>query len=413
MSDSARRFSVGPFITTSLQGRDAVHQIICLLTFAAVGLPLCIRILLTRPLPEPRIAALLVVLGLIAFHLAVELPSKVHIHPGFPLLMSALYYHGISAAILVIVPASLVIFFTKKHGFCNCVFNAAQFTLCLYVTENVGLWAGWRPGVPADSRALLTILLMILTYDFLNAAIVSMTVCVGKRKPYWECLMQTGFLQRRALLPQQVFLSTVAMSLSSHMGNTAIVLMFIGVISLRLQSMSQRELILRTEEAQTDSLTRIHNMRYLHEWLNTELGAAADGKSLCSFVFADIDGLKAVNDRYGHEIGDQLIVHVSKTFLANIRSKDQVARYGGDEFVAALPDTDHDQAITVAVRIVQTSHDNPLVVNGENVHFGISIGVASWPEHGETVLDTIRMADKAMYLAKQCGGNTVRSAADL
>lgn len=160
------------------------------------------------------------------------------------------YYHGISAAILVIVPASLAIFFTKKHGFCNCVFNAAQFTLCLYVAERVGLWAGWRPGVPADSRALLTILLMILTYDFLNAAIVSMMVCVGKRKPYWECLMQTGFLQRRALLPQQVFLSAVAMSLSSHMGNTAIVLMFIGVISLRLQSMSQRELILRTEEAQ-------------------------------------------------------------------------------------------------------------------------------------------------------------------
>lgn len=413
MSDSARRLSVGPFITTSLQGRDAVHYTICCLTFVAIGLPLCIRILLTRPVPEPRIAALLIGLGLISFHLAVELPSRVHIHPGFPLLMSALYYHGISGAILVIVPASLVIFFTKKHGFCNCVFNAAQFTLCLYVTEAVGLWAGWRPGVPADSRALLAILLMILTYDFLNAAIVSITICIGAKKPYLGCLAQAGFVQRRALLPQHFFLSTVAMSLSSHMGNAAIVLMFIGVLSLRLQSISQRELILRTEEAQTDSLTRIHNMRYLHEWLNAELGAVADSKSLCSFVFADIDGLKAVNDRYGHEIGNQLIVHVSRILLTNIRGKDQVARYGGDEFVVALPNTALEQAIAVAVRVVQNSHDNPLVVNGENVHFGISIGVASWPEHGETAMDTIRMADKAMYLAKQGGGNTVRSAADL
>lgn len=413
MSSSTRRFPMGPFITTSLQGRDTVPLIICFLTFAAIVLPLCIRILLTRPLPEPRTAILLVGLGIISFHLAVELPSKVQIHPGFPLLMSALYYHGISAAILVIVPASLVMFFIKKHGFCNCVFNAAQFTLCLYVTECVGLWAGWRPGVPADSRALLTILLMILTYDFLNAAIVSLTVSIGRKKPYWECLVQTGFLQRRALLPQQIFLPMVAMSLSSYMGNAGIVLMFIGVIALRLQSMSQRELMLRTEEAQTDSLTRLRNMRYLHEWLNTELGTANDGKRPCSFIFADVDGLKAVNDEHGHEAGNQLLIHVAGVFLANVRGKDLVSRYGGDEFVVALPDTDLEQTIAVAERIVQASHADPLVVNGEKVDFGVSIGVASWPEHAETAMDTIRMADKAMYLAKQSGGNTVQSAADL
>lgn len=413
MSRSTRRFPVGPFITTSLKGRDAAPQIICLLTFAAIVSPLCIRILLTRPLPEPRTAILLVGLGLISFHLAVELPSKVQIHPGFPLLMSALYCHGISAAILVIVPASLVMFFTKRHGFCNCVFNAAQFTLCLYAAERVGLWAGWRPGVPADSMALLTILLMILTFDFLNAAIVGLTISMGRKRPYWECLIQAGLVQRKALLPQQIFLPMVAMSLSSHMGNAGIVLMFIGVIALRLQSKSQRELMLRTEEAQTDSLTRLRNMRYLHEWLNTELGTANDGKSPCSFIFADVDGLKAVNDKHGHEAGNQLLVHVAEVFLANVRGKDLVARYGGDEFVVALPNTDLEQALAVAERIVQASHADPLVVNGEKVDFGISIGVASWPEHAETAMDTIRIADKAMYLAKQGGGNTVQSAADL
>lgn len=131
------------------------------------------------------------------------------------------------------------------------------------------------------------------------------------------------------------------------MGNTAFAIVFLGVVSLRLEIALQKELVRKTEEAETDTLTKAHNVRYLQKWMNTELG-----------------------------IGLQ-------------------------------------QAAAAAMGILQVSDSNPFLVDGAKVDFGLSIGVASWPEHGETVLDAIRMADKAMYIAKKSGGNTVRSAADL
>lgn len=403
----------GRFVATPLRGRDAVPQIIYLLTLAAVGLPLCIRILLTIPLPGPRTTLLLSALGLVSYHLPVALPSRINIHPGFPLLMSALYCYDIAAAVLVVVPSALLVFFTGKRGLCNCLFNAGQFTLCLYATRCVGLWAGWQPGVPADSRALAAILLMILTYDVLNALLVTGAICIDTKRPFRECFVRTCLTQRKAMLPQQIFMTVVAMLLSSHMGDIAFAIVFIGVISLRSQNIFQRELVVRTEEAETDPLTKTYNMRYLDRWLTAKLSTAADGKNLCSFLFADIDGMKSVNDRYGHDTGDNLLIHVTQILLGSVRAQDQVVRYGGDEFVVALPGIDLEQATAVASRIVQATRSTPFLAHGEKVEFGISVGVASWPEHGDTVLDAIRMADKAMYLAKNDQGDSVRSAAAL
>ena len=327
--------------------------------------------------------------------------------------MSALYCYDIAAAVLVIVPSALLAFFTGKRGFCNCLFNAGQFTLCLYAARYVGLWAGWKPGVPADNRALAAICLMILTYDVLNALLVTGAICIDTKRPFRECFLSISLTQRKAMLPQQIFLTVVAMLLSSHMGDIAFAIMFVGVISLRSQSIFQRELAVRTEEAETDPLTKIHNMRYLDRWLTAELSTAADGKNLCSFLFVDIDGMKGVNDRYGHDIGDNLLIHVTQILLGSVRTQDQVARYGGDEFVVALPGIDLEQATAVAARIVQATCSKPFLAHGKNVEFGISVGVASWPEHGDTVTDVIRTADKAMYLAKHDRENSVRSAADL
>lgn len=400
-------------ITTKLKGRETVPQIVYFLAFAVVGVPLCIKTLLTKPLPEPKTTLLLLVLGFISYHIPVTLPSNVHFHPGFPLLMGALYCHGISAAILVIVPSMLLYIITKKHGISNCLFNVSQFTVCLYISEAVGLRAGWKQGVPAAGGDLLPILLMILAFDILNVLFVSESRSIENKEPWKECFLKLLYTERKAVLLQRAFLTIVAMLLSSHMGDVAFVIIFIGVISLRFQNLFQRELVVRTEEAKTDPLTKTYNMRYLHKWLNTEFRAPTESEGVCSFIFADIDGLKAVNDEYGHGTGDNLLIHVAEILLANVRSKDQVVRYGGDEFVVAFPGIDIRQTTTVAMRILEASKSKPFLVNGEKVEFGISMGVASWPEHGETVFDVIRMADKAMYLAKKSGGNTVRSAAGL
>lgn len=402
-----------PMITSKLEGRDAVAQAVYFSAFAIVGVPLSIRIALTRPLPEPGTALLLSILGFASYHLPVTLPSNVKLHPGFPLVMSAFYSYGCSAAILVIAPAMLLHFFTKRHGLLNCLFNVGQFTICVCAAEAVGLQLGWQPGVPAAAADITTILLLMLTFDTLNILFVSVSRSIENREPWKNCFAKLLYAERKAVLPRRTFLTVVAVLLSSHIGNAAFVIVFLGVVSLRLETAFQKELIEKTEEAETDTLTKAYNMRYLQKWLNAEFSTEPEGKGNCCFIFSDIDRLKAVNDRYGHDAGDRLLVHVAEILWANVRDKDKIVRYGGDEFVIALPRTGLQQAAAVAMRILRVSDSNPFLVDGAKVDFGISIGVASWPEHGETMLDAIRMADKAMYVAKKSGGNTVRLAADL
>lgn len=405
--------SVNRLITTKLEGRAAVLQAVYFLAFAVVGVPLCIRVMLTRPLPaEPRTVVLVSVLGLISYNVPVILPSGVAMYPGFPLLMCVLYCYGAAAATLAVIPSALLHFFTRKRGILNCLFNAGQFILCIYATDMVGRWLGWVPGVRAAAKDILPAFLMMVTHDFLNVLFVSGGKSIEDREPWFRGLTRLLYTERRAVLPPLAFLTTVAILLASHMGDIAIAIVFIGLRSLSLQGAFQKELIEKTEEAETDPLTATYNMRYLNNWLETEFGGADDGKGLCSFIFADIDGLKKVNDTYGHETGDSLLTYVAGIFVANVRSKDRVVRYGGDEFVIALPGIDSKQSIDVAMRILQASHSKPFLVNGAEVDFGISIGVASWPEHGETAFDVIRMADRAMYVAKASGGDRVYSTAD-
>ena len=161
------------------------------------------------------------------------------------------------------------------------------------------------------------------------------------------------------------------------------------------------------------TLTNVYNMRYLRRWLKHELKSASGTQAHYAFIFADVDGLKAVNDKYGHETGNSLLIHVADLLVSNVRSQDRVARYGGDEFLIACPNTNLSQAMSMANRILNTITEKPFMLNDMEIPIGMSMGIASWPDHGETVFDAIRMADKAMYLAKKSGGSRIRSAASI
>ncbi len=404
---------VNRLIKTNLKGREAIYQALYFLAVASVGIPLFIRILLTMPLPEPKTTALLAALGLVSYHLPVVLPSRVHILPGFPLVMGALFSHGIAAATLVIIPSFLLHFFTRKHGLCNCLFNAGQFTFCLYAADTVRRLVGWNPGTPASNLDLITVILMIAVYDITNILFVTGSRAIETKEPGTECFGKMFYDERKVVLAQRTFLAVVSMLLSSHMGNIAFVIVFVGVLCLRLQNRFQKELVEKTQEAETDPLTKTHNLRYLEKWLDTEFKALVESKKHCSVIFLDVDNLKTVNDTHGHSTGDQLLIHIAAIISANTRSKDRIARYGGDEFIVLCPNTNLTQAGSIAKRIQEAAGKKPFAYNGVTIEFGISIGVAAWPEHGETGTDVIRMADKAMYLSKTKGGNTIHTAAKL
>jgi diguanylate cyclase (GGDEF)-like protein len=126
-----------------------------------------------------------------------------------------------------------------------------------------------------------------------------------------------------------------------------------------------------------------------------------------SIVMIDCDNLKQVNDTHGHESGNRLLQHVARGVRSELRGSDVLARYGGDEFVALLPETGSSGAREMGERIRRAIEMSKLDVHGTDVVTSVSIGVASYPEDGGSVEAIMEKADKAMYRAKQRGRNRV------
>ena len=126
-------------------------------------------------------------------------------------------------------------------------------------------------------------------------------------------------------------------------------------------------------------------------------------------LMADLDHFKAVNDRYGHQVGDLVLQHISQIFKANIRSKDQVSRIGGEEFLLVLHNIQKDAAFKIAERIRLQLEETPLHHEQQLIYLTISIGV-SFFNHPNQIKEATLAADHAMYQAKQMGRNQVQFA---
>ncbi|KAA8753932.1 diguanylate cyclase [Paenibacillus sp. UASWS1643] len=175
------------------------------------------------------------------------------------------------------------------------------------------------------------------------------------------------------------------------------------------------------ELALTDSLTNCYNRRYLTQHLNHEVITNIQYKTPFSLLLLDIDYFKAINDRYGHVIGDEVLVRTAEAVKQSIRSTDILTRYGGEEFMIYLPHTEHDLANQIAERVRTAVESNRIMVDHEimQVSITISIGILSFedfevehvPDNPEGYLTQLFAAvDKALYQAKQNGRNRVEFA---
>lgn len=127
-------------------------------------------------------------------------------------------------------------------------------------------------------------------------------------------------------------------------------------------------------------------------------------------MMLDIDHFKNVNDQYGHQAGDDVLITVTDLIQLHMRPVDVVCRYGGEELAVILPETDEVGARTVAERVRATVADSITTTpQGDMVHVTVSIGIATFPRDGDTASGLIHAADTALYVAKQEGRNLVRS----
>jgi len=156
----------------------------------------------------------------------------------------------------------------------------------------------------------------------------------------------------------------------------------------------------------TDHLTRLYNRRHFHSLAQKEMDRSRRTKSPFSLFLIDIDGFKAINDTYGHTAGDMALQIVAAQMMKNFRTMDSCFRYGGEEFMALLPETDSAGAMVAAERLRnRISETDFLPVPGDKpVRLTVSIGISEYHEDC-TLDDLVRFADLAMYAAKNAGRN--------
>lgn len=182
---------------------------------------------------------------------------------------------------------------------------------------------------------------------------------------------------------------------------------------LKVSSLSESQLQLAAENerlthrALVDDLTKVWNRGAVMEVLGKELRKALETDCPTGILLLDVDHFKAVNDTYGHQVGDHVLREVAERMRATLRPKDSVGRFGGEEFLIVLPGCGKRDILDVAERLLSTVSDAPFEAEGYKVPVTVSIGATMAVEGAQSEDLLVKAADLALYRAKQGGRNRV------
>jgi len=152
-----------------------------------------------------------------------------------------------------------------------------------------------------------------------------------------------------------------------------------------------------------DALTGLYNYRFLRDFLQKESRRAQRHGEMFSVILIDIDDFKSINDKFGHPVGDMVLQHTAKMLLEVLREEDLAIRYGGDEFMIILPETNLEGAKHCADRLLGVMKQASLRVHDTPLHVSYSMGLATFGYHSKEALLLLELADRALYEAKKAG----------
>jgi diguanylate cyclase (GGDEF)-like protein len=241
----------------------------------------------------------------------------------------------------------------------------------------------------------------------------------------WAIVVATGIALSTGLLvlmfpaafmtedsPQLHF--TIAVSKELFLGLLTLLLLFnTYLVTKRLELRKTREQLITTTlqselvrlQSFTDPLTEVYNRRSLNEIANGFISRARRSQKPLTFLLVDADHFKQINTRFGHLTGDMVIAEIATLLKTSVRGSDAVFRYGGDEFLVILSDTDKRGAGTVVDRISKSLTDWNAANHLKQFSLSLSIGCAEWTE-GRTVDEVLDLADKNMYQMKMAAIHT-------
>lgn len=156
-----------------------------------------------------------------------------------------------------------------------------------------------------------------------------------------------------------------------------------------------------------DPLTGLANRILLADLIDKAIANAKRHDFMVAVLFIDFDGFKLINDEYGHEAGDFVLMNSAQKVMRTVRKMDTVARYGGDEYIALLTELQNREEVLILAERIRNSISQPFMWQDHPLKVTVSIGVAVYPEHGDTEVVLIHKADEAMYRVKDKGKNAI------
>lgn len=192
---------------------------------------------------------------------------------------------------------------------------------------------------------------------------------------------------------------------------TSVILVVFFIIALLEQRLEERNLQLNqanidlANQAIQDNLTKLPNRLSLTEYTHSLFSDQREKESKSAFIYIDLDRFKAVNDVFGHHVGDKLLIKFSNRISSHLDKNEKFFRIGGDEFLLVIEDATVEYAMYAAEQLKQIIHESFLIA-GKEINISSSIGVALFPEHGQNLQDLLMNADTAMLSSKHQGRNT-------
>jgi diguanylate cyclase (GGDEF)-like protein len=269
-----------------------------------------------------------------------------------------------------------------------------------------------RVVLEGSGAILFLTMLVLLTgrasspFFFLYPLLVAGAALVAAPRVTVTLALETAFAYGLAVVSGPMDSATIRDTLARVAINlTALVLLaYSGMIVSRVQNRTKNAAI---RLSTVDSLTDLYNRAFLFNAVEREIQRTMRYRRGFCLLMMDLDGLKTINDRYGHFTGDVVLRGVAQAIRAGLRGIDVAARYGGDEFVALLPETEPAGAHVVGEKIRQMASQLLVRVDGHDIKTSLSIGVAFYPDDGQTADELMIAADRAMYTSKRLGRNRV------
>ena len=236
--------------------------------------------------------------------------------------------------------------------------------------------------------------------------IIASSITLGKVTTLLETLLICSsiiFLQNTVISDGSLF----SLAGSSKLLMQFSPLLLVAYITTMLSADIQRGFNRLKVVSEIDELTQLLNHRAFNQLTLDQFSMAKHYERDISILMIDVDNLKPINDKYGHEAGNILLIGIAQCISSGLREEDVAARYGGDEFVTLLRGCNEDEALQIGLRIIEKFKKEHLRYKGNSINLSASIGIATFPEHGQTYDEVLHNADTAMYTSKEQGNNLI------